>query len=191
VLPRSFAPGSLDSAALCSGRRAPISHCCRLIAALQDCIMQIGLMRFACIERDDYAFMLQIGFLRPSPRGTFFSTGRSLHTHSLQSSPSVAISIVSKMVWSARSEKNGSAGSGSVGRAGSMALYLSNVLSLRSGRFTEVARASLLALSFIDVSQGLVLLCHIARHRFENSPDVFGKDLLAGCVWMNAVAQIK
>ena len=72
-----------------------------------------------------------------------------------------------------------------------MALYLSNVLSLRSGRFTEVARASLLALSFIDVSQGLVLLCHIARYRFENSPDVFGKDLLAGCVWMNAVAQIK
>ena len=39
-----------------------ISHWRRLIAALQNRVVQIGHMRFACIERDDYPFMLQIDF---------------------------------------------------------------------------------------------------------------------------------
>src|SRR5437762_2724497 len=55
----------------------------------------------------------------------FIRVGRSLRTHSSQSSPSVAISIVSKIAWSARSWKKGSAGSGSFGRAGSIVfIYL-------------------------------------------------------------------
>src|SRR6476660_5519407 len=63
----------------------------------------------------------------------FFSTGRSLRTHSSQSSPSVAISIVSRIAWSTRSGENGSAGSGSVGRAGSIVFILCNERDRRNG----------------------------------------------------------
>jgi len=58
--------------------------------------MQIRHIHFACIERDEYASMLQVDFYVVPP-AMFFNSGRSLRTHSLQSSPSVAISIVSQM----------------------------------------------------------------------------------------------
>ena len=32
---------------------------------------------------------------------------------------------------------------------------------------------------------------YFACHRFEHAPDVFSKDLLAGCIWMNVVGQIQ
>jgi hypothetical protein len=75
--------------------RASIGNWRRFIAALQDCIMQIGWMRFARVEREDHALALGSTFTSCTP-GIFFSTGRSLRTHSSQSSPSVAISMVSK-----------------------------------------------------------------------------------------------
>ncbi len=79
--------------------------------------MQIGHMRFACIERDDCAFMLQIDFYVVHPGNVL--QHRSQFAHALIAIfPSVAISIVSKWVIRAF-RKNGSAGS--VGRAGSMA----------------------------------------------------------------------
>jgi hypothetical protein len=80
-------------------------------------------------------------FLRLAPR-KYSSTPVSLRTHSSQSSPSVAISIVSKIGWSARSGKNGSAGSESAGRAGSIVFWLSLYLMCQA-RAVVVCRCSL------------------------------------------------
>ena len=112
-----------------------IRHWRRFVAALQNCVVQIGRMRFARIECDDHALVREIDFYICTP-GIFFSTGAACAQHSSRFSPSVAISIVSRIGWSARSGKNGSAGSGSVGRAGSMVFdyLLFNVRSERSGR---------------------------------------------------------
>ena len=41
---------------------ASICHWRRFIAALQNCVMQIGHMRFARIERDDHPLTLEIDF---------------------------------------------------------------------------------------------------------------------------------
>ena len=60
--------------------------------------MQIGRMGFARVERDDDALMLEVDFHILHSGNALFSTGRSLRTHSSQSSPSVAISIVSRNV---------------------------------------------------------------------------------------------
>src|SRR5438552_6850698 len=134
----------------------------------------------------------------------FLSTGRSSRTHSSQSSPSVAISIVSRIAWSARSGKNGSAGSGSLGRAGSIVFD-----------FTYLTCDSRAAVAFRDAvilnevkdltldyrppahlcdlgssARSLACArddCQLVRDRFEHAPDDFGKNLLPGCVGMNAI----
>ena len=113
----------------------------------------------------------------------FIRVGRSLRTHSSQSSPSVAISIVSKIAWSAGSGKKGSAGSGSFGRAGSIVfLYLTceNRAAAASAYLSYtwlqpgVIRASVISrLRLADVPRGTKPLkrlacCRPDEHRVEN-----------------------
>ena len=88
--------------------------------------MQIGDMRLARIERDDHALVLEIDFYI-FHAGNFFQN-RSQFAHTL-----VAIFAFSRDLDRfqdsviAAFRKNGSAGSGSLGRAGSIAFSLSNV----------------------------------------------------------------
>ena len=89
--------------------------------------MQIGRMRFARVERHDHALVLDID--SHISHSGYPLQRRSQFAHALIAIfPSVAISIVSRTASPLRSPKNGSAGSGSAGRAGSMAfssfLYL-------------------------------------------------------------------
>src|SRR5262249_31201610 len=52
-----------------------------LISAFQDCVVQIGWMRFARIERDDYAFVRKIDFYVFHPRNVL--QARSQFPHAL------------------------------------------------------------------------------------------------------------
>ena len=54
--------GSLDSAPLRSDDASQSANWRRLIAALQDCVMQIGRMRFAWVECDNHALVREIDF---------------------------------------------------------------------------------------------------------------------------------
>ena len=96
----------------------------RFIAALQDCVMQIRRMRFAWIERDNHALVLEIDFY-------------VLHSGNvLQHRSQFAHAFITIFTFrgdfdgfqnrvAARSGKNGSAGSRSPGHAGSTAFWLS------------------------------------------------------------------
>ena len=97
-----------------------IGNCRRFIATLQDCVVQIGWMRFARIERDDHALVREIDFYVlypwnfPQHRSQFahaliaiFTFGGNFDRFPKQRDPRV-------------SGKMDRRGSGSVGRAGSL-----------------------------------------------------------------------
>jgi len=83
-----------------------------------------GTCRLARIERDDHPLTLEIDFYI-FHAGNFIRTGRNLRTHSSQSSLRSRSRSFPGFRDRPVPEKNGSAGSGSLGRAGSIAFSIS------------------------------------------------------------------
>ncbi len=163
----------------------------RFIAALQDCIVQIGRMRFARIECYDYALVRKIDFY-------VLNSGNILQHRSQFAHALIAIFTFSgdldrfqnSVVGAFREKWIGRIGISRSCRVHRVFLRFScasgpAVVFLRSpsvlfARLNSKARAGTLA-----------LLCHFACHRFEHTPNVFSKDLLTGCIRVNAIAQIQ
>src|SRR5439155_9794634 len=63
-LPDAAAAGGVISGASLSERQIQRLLSCQagFVTALQNCVVKIGRMRFACIERDDYALVFEINF---------------------------------------------------------------------------------------------------------------------------------
>ncbi len=159
--------------------------------------MQIGGMRFARIERDDHALTLEIDFYvlhagdfhqnRSQLAHTlvaFFAFGRDLDRFQ-----DFVIAPFRKK-WIGRI---GITGSCRVHR-----VWLSLNLTFEASALV----APLVAASLWQATRrcgnlppspptGRLQFRHFARHRFEHAPDVFRKDLLTGCIRMNAVGQIQ
>ena len=177
------------------GRRLSIGRWRRFIAALQDCVMQIGRMRFARIERDDHALVLEIDFY-------VWHSGNVLQHRSQFAHAVIAIFTFSgnfdrfqdRIVGPFR--KNRSAGSGSgrssrVHRVLIIAEFNIRSEALVAGRCSRSLWQAPNVATVLAASRAAATVSPFRAPPVRARARRFQQGFLAGCVRMNAVGRIQ